>query len=652
MRTSINSVSVQGTPHKQSSNLYGKETSFHGVKTALFTLVSAAVLSGCLLEGDVSASKTRNELIAQLETTAASENTGTTEREVGETGGTGTATTGGSTSGSGTSSTSGSSGSSGSSSSSSSSGSSSSSSGSGTVPTTAALTNPAAMSDHYPGTHNYSKTVDLPSCDGPDALRISTTAGLSQITNSNYRVFCIAPGDYRSYGLLSLPTTGGTEANPRVIRFESSEFADSDEIFQANVSKLARMPAIDIRNTSNWVIHRLAFMSLSDGYMPMRLSGANNIVIDRIRLQYNRNGIEFRHGTHDSYLQNSFIGDQKVPQGSGNDGVCVAFMGHFRQHLLNGHIDYDYPVSTTNNSVVNNEIFNCNDGFQMVWMYHFNNLPDFAGTVIAGNDIYVDSSVRTNCNGVKSPNGDCAYTENPIDLKGGSLDASNPVKIFDNRMWGWRKTDSSYNPPANSWGSAIGGHYRANKNIEMYENVIWDVPSGISFSRGSNSLLIKDNIITQIRGEGPNNGIALIAVTDNVDLGTYNNVSDVTIERNHIIVSNDGSNTGAAWSSFSATNSSFSCNVVANGSWTSGNLPGSATGQNTYYNTNSGSLSRGTDTVQSSFNSANMGRLCFDTKRASITGGERVCLDDVLDTPNSSNACASDYWTTDNWPSS
>lgn len=610
MKISINSIFAQDTQNQKISNLLGKGNSLHCVKTTLLALVSTTMLSGCLLEGDVSGGKARSELITQSKTTGFGE--GRAGEKVGETGG--TART-------------------------------------GSTPPIGALTNPSAIDDHYPGTHNYSKAVDLPSCDSPDALRISTASGLSQIGSTNYRVFCIAPGDYRSYGLLSLPTNGGTEESPRVIRFESSEFDESDEIFQADVSKLARMPAIDIRNTSNWVLHKLAFISISDGYMPMRLSGANNIIIDRIRLQYNRNGIEFRHGTHDSYVQNSFIGDQKIPQGTGNDGVCVAFMGHFRQHLLNGHIDYDFAVSATNNHVVNNEIFNCNDGIQTVWMPQFNNLPDFRGTVLAGNDIYVDSSVRTNCYGAKNPNGDCAFTENPIDLKGGSLDPNNPVKIFDNRMWGWRKTDSNYNAPASSWGTAIGGHYRANKNIHVYENVIWDVPSGISFSRGSSHLLIKDNIITQIRGEGKNNGVALVTVTDNRDLGVYNNVSDIVVEGNHIIVSSDGSSTGAAWLSSSASNSTFKCNVVANGDWTSGTMTGSTTGQNTYYNTNSGSLSRASDIVRSSFNSANMGRLCFDTKRASVTGGVQVCLDNVLDTPNSPNTCASEYWTTGNWHS-
>ena len=641
MRTSINSVSVQDTPHQQSSNRYGKEKSFHGVKTALFTLVSAAVLSGCLLEGDVSASKTRNELIAQLESNAASEGTGTTEREVGETGGTGSATTGGSSTGSSTS------GSTSTSGGSSTSGSSGSTSGSGSVPTTGALTNPAAMSDHYPGTSNYSKTVNLPSCDGADALRISTAAGLSQINNSSYRVFCIAPGDYRSHGLLAISGTGGTESAPKVIRFESSEFADSDEIFTADLSKLARMPALDIRNTSHWVVNRLAWEGTSG--MPIRMSGATDIVIDRIRLVNNSRGIEFQHGTNDSYLQNSYIGNQIIPQYSGNDGVCVAMIGHYRQVSLGGTINYDYPVVAKDNHIVNNEIFNCNDGFQIVWMPQYSNHADFQGTILAGNDIYIDNTRRTNCSGSLSWNGDCAYTENAMDFKAASLNGSNPVEVFDNRMWGWRKTDSTYNGPANSWGTAVSTHYSSMKNLHVYENVIWDVGAGVGFTRGSNNSVVRDNIIANVTGVGVNNGVAIMTYSDSYDYFNstyaYGNVKNMTVERNHVI------NSDGAWLSTSAANSNFECNVVSNGSWTatSGDWSvGLSAGQNTYFGTNSGSLSQGSDAVHSA-GTSNMGQLCFDTKKASISGGEEVCISGVLHTPSTPSVCASTYWTTANW---
>lgn len=652
MSTPINSRSVQDSQQPNAVN-FDKKANLQGAKTALFGLLSAAVLSGCLLEGDVSGSNTRDQLVAQLETTTAGENA--QGREVGETGGTGEAVTnssgntssnsGGSTNSSGSSSSTSSSSSSGSSGSGSSSG--SGGSGGSSVPSTGALTNPSAMADHYPGTHNYSKTVDLPSCDGPDALRISTAAGLSQINNSSYRVFCIAPGDYRSHGLLALSGTGGTESAPKVIRFESSEFDDSDEIFKADLSKVARMPAIDIRNTSHWVLHRLAFVATSG--MPIRMAGATDIVIDRIRFESNSRGIEFQHGTHDSYLQNSYIGNQVIPQYSGNDGVCVAMIGHYRQVNLNGNINYDYPVVAKNNHIVNNEIFNCNDGFQIVWMPQYDQFPDFQGTVLAGNDIYIDNTRRTNCSGSLSWNGDCAYTENALDFKAASLNASNPVKVFDNRMWGWRKTDSTYNSPANSWGTAISTHYSAMKNLHVYENIIWDVGAGVGFTRGSNNSVVRDNIFADITSSGVNNGVAIMTYSDSYDYYNstyaYGNVKDMTVERNHVV------GAGGAWLSTSAENSDFECNVVSNGSWTatSGNWSvGLNAGRNTYYGTNSGSLSQGTDAVHSS-GTSNMGELCFDTKKASIPGGEEVCLAKVLHTPSTASVCASDYWTAANW---
>ena len=516
------------------------------------------------------------------------------------------------------------------------------------VPEAAALTNAARVGQsNYPGTADYSKKFDLPSCDGTDALRISSASELSQINDSAYRVFCIAPGDYRSYGKLAIDGSGGTESEPKVIRFESAEFDSADEIFRADVSKLARMPQIDIRNTSHWVLHKLAFIDVSG--QPIRIAGANDIVVDRIRLQNNRNGIEIQHGTNNSYIQNSLVADQVIPRGSGNDGVCIAMMGHYRQVNLNGNIDYDYPVVAKNNHVVNNEIVNCNDGFQAVWMPQFKNYPDFQGTIIAGNDIYIDNSRRTNCSGSLSWNGDCAYTENAMDFKAASLDASNPVEVYDNRMWGWRKTDSSYNGPANSWGTAISTHYNSMKNLQIFENVFFDVGAGVGFTRGSNNSIVRDNIFANVTSAGINNGVAIMTYTDSYDYDdpvyAYSNVKSMTVERNHLV------NIGGSWLSTSAENSTFKCNVVSSGTWTatSGNwAKGLNAGQNTYYGTNSGSLSRGSDSVKSA-GTSNMSELCFDVKRASVSGGEEVCLAGVLDTASSANVCASQYWTADNW---
>lgn len=597
----------------------------HPLQVSLVALCTAALLGGCLVEGDLNSAKTREELIAQLEAGGAGgqggNGGGTSNRE---TGGSGSS---GGTGGSGTGGSGG--------------------SGSG-APSTGALTNPNVQADHYPGTQNYSKEVDLPSCDGADALRISTPAGLAQINTSGHRVYCIAPGDYRSFGTLAISAAGGTAEEPKVVRFESSEFDDSDEIFTADISKLARMPMLDIRNTSHWVFNRLAWEGTSG--MPIRMAGATDIVIDRIRLTNNWRGIEFQHGTNDSYLQNSYIGNQIIPQGSGNDGVCVAFIGHYRQASFGGNIDYNFPVVARGNHIVNNEIFNCNDGIQTVWMPQYSNEPNFQGTVMAGNDIYIDDRVYTNCYGSKDSSGPCAFTENAIDLKGGSLDASDPMLIFDNRMWGWRDTDSNYNSPANSHGTAISTHFNPVQNVEIYENVFWDIPSAVSFTRGSKDSIIRDNVIKNVTGESHNSGIGVVIYSDPYDYdspGDYGNVTGMTVEKNHII------NTDAPWLSMSATNSTVRCNVVANGgSWTALSGPwatGATVGQNTFYNTNSGGLSASSDTVLPSFAGANMGELCFKVKQASVPGGEQVCLADVLDTPASPNTCASDYWTAERW---
>jgi hypothetical protein len=66
-----------------------------------------------------------------------------------------------------------------------------------------------------------------------------------------------------------------------------------------------------------------------------------------------------------------------------------------------------------------------------------------------------------------------ALTENAIDLKGGSGDPNNPVRIANNRIYGFRNSGQ-----CKSDGVAMTIHWWA-KNIVVEDNIVFDCPGGV-----------------------------------------------------------------------------------------------------------------------------------------------------------------------------
>jgi len=102
---------------------------------------------------------------------------------------------------------------------------------------------------------------------------------------------------------------------------------------------------------------------------------------------------------------------------------------------------------------------------------------NYEGTVIYGNDISVDTKLYTDCHGVKTPNGECSYSENAIDLKAGSKNDKNPIVVKANHVWGFRKSDKT-NSSLGDPGVAIVTHYGV-QNIVINENTVFDSVLGI-----------------------------------------------------------------------------------------------------------------------------------------------------------------------------
>jgi len=472
----------------------------------------------------------------------------------------------------------------------------------------------------FPGTLDYSVPVVLPGCDAPDAVRISTSSQLVLLSDPNFRVFCIEPGDYRSAGTVTVNDVDGSAAAPRFIRYDATGTGEDDTLFDSPLSELAMMPNLVLIDSDHWVIDRLAFINVDSTY-PIKLDNSESVVINRIRMQQNRTGIGFYDGSHESSVQNSLIGDMDLDLVNGNDAVCVA---------LRGKHSAGTDINIHDVKIVNNEIYNCNDGIQLIHDFGLSYTADFQGALIAGNDIYIDSSRYSDCNGNLTPSGPCACTENAIDLKTGSYNAVNPVLVTDNRMWGWRRTDRICHSTGSSWGTAIDAHFAVG-HTHITKNVMWDNARGIALVAGVWDVLIEDNIIRNTFSGFNNEGYALI---------TADGANRTTVRKNHIVNS-------VKWVSAGSPDSRYECNVLIDAGNAVGSTgSGTTTSSNAYFNSGIGALGSGTDLIEGSASEAEMGQLCVSVSPMRVPGGQEICLAGVLSTGAFDMGCGSPHWST------
>lgn len=469
-------------------------------------------------------------------------------------------------------------------------------------------------------------TVDVarPSCEGVDALKINTVEQLRFLSDSRYRVFCIEPGDYRSAGVQEIESVSGSSSSPRVIRLLGNSLVEPSAFAQAPLQLTPRLPPLYFRDSRHWVLDRLAFIDIDqkESTFPLRFFASSDIVLNSLRVQGNRLGIEFHHLSHDIVLQNSLIGDMDMDPVKGNDAVCVAFEGRYTDKGQDVE-----PVAIHDIKVVANEIYNCNDGVQLIWNEDAEHWPDFAGTLIAANDIYIDERRLTDCKGKLEPKGACACTENAVDIKAGSKSAAQPVVIRHNRFYGWRKTDSICNKQAQSWGTAISVHFVAAQNLRIEQNLFWNVVSGVSITKKTRDVEVLDNLFHTVPKAGPGNGVAIIS---------YDTVSGVNISRNKVVQAH-------GWLSLLSTDTNLSCNVVNQSGPAIGVLSAdSFAADNSYYQHTTPRFSSTGDVEVSLATQSADQTLC--TELRPLTGKTPVCLTAAISTSQSPHACGGGYW--------
>lgn len=338
-------------------------------------------------------------------------------------------------------------------------------------------------------------------------LITTTNNGWSRINDPSINYFYVAPGDYRQLNNQGLNTN---TINVRT----SGTFSDKKHIllFNQNNEHPGKLPnseqalvAFDIE-ADYWVIDRMSFaLDVNDAntYYAYTFQNADNNVVNRA-YTLNTGGVIIRDNCNANVIQNCRM---EILNSSVNEDRAAIALINYR----NGSTPAS-NVRISNTRILSNEIYNHVDGFQAVVQ---NSIPvsnvNFEGTIIDHNQIYIDDSRYTNCAGSLVSSGSCARSENAIDLKAGSRNAANPFTVTNNRMWGYRKSDS-FQSNLDDPGTAVVFHFGVN-NLIFEDNVIFDSTRGISIADNNinftdyprRSLLntsIKRNIVYDISGFG------------------------------------------------------------------------------------------------------------------------------------------------------
>lgn len=420
----------------------------------------------------------------------------------------------------------------------------------------------------------------------------------SKLNDSNYRVICIQPGDYRSRGPIDL-TASGTQGNERWLRYYSGNDSGAHPVKQA-ASGRAIFTAIRFRGAQRWVVRRLTIDGSGGSYIGLEFSesaNSDNNLVDSVLVENARSTLAAVFYSNDyNTIQNSVL--RNCLATPDQDWVAIGLFGG--------------PIGTR---IINNEAYGCTKSF-----YISEHVA--AGTIVENNDMYTAPEQYTDCHGNYNMSGPCAAAELVIGMKaGGSSD--NPVLIAHNRLWGSRASD----PSGVCCGSGAGG------DVVHFSNA-WNDPD-----RGTRYVLFKNNIVMDAQ-----NGIGdwWDYTRNNTIIGNiiYNIRQHYSGQVSKAMMSNFLSNTqyylntvvdSDTWFEFGGgKENDVRCNlVIDSGAATGGAAPGTQVDNNVFYNTKiystgSSNLAMGTS------GAANTTDYCFFRKLQ--TSPEQTCIPKVKPT--------------------
>ena len=330
--------------------------------------------------------------------------------------------------------------------------------------------------------------INPPACDpaNPDTLFIDEAADWGFVNDPAYHTFCVAPGDYSSIGDIHL-TSSGTKTQPRVISvMQPTNGGIGIHPAKTPESGKAILERLVLSGAHYWIIDGLTIRgnpNTASVLVKIEMLASNNILNSMLIEDGNMDLVRITgHGTNNNTIQNSVIRNSKPEPMS--DHHCIQLLSTEPNEQISG------------TRILNNEIYDCTDGIQLTVLDESQNSL-FPGTLITKNDIYITPSRYTDCNGVPNPNGECAAAENGVAIKSGATSAKNAVIVANNRLWGFRRTDSLAGGTG-STGTVMTTCCFNPAYILFSGNIITDSASGIGINSG-NHVSVIDNLIDHLR---------------------------------------------------------------------------------------------------------------------------------------------------------
>lgn len=386
-----------------------------------------------------------------------------------------------------------------------------------------------------------------------DHQLISSPAQLGLLNTSSAHYFYLIPGvNYKANGRFTITTSGSATSRKYILLNDglTTHPAKLVESAQANIE-------IYFNGASYWTLHRLSAMHTTNYTYGgdtrasfMFDNGATDNILSALNLSDLSNPVRILTGNHRNSIQHCAIHDQQL----------LARKADIPGIALIRHTVSELSGSTLSTVIVGNEIHNTNDGIQLV-TGGSDSTFDYGGTIIDSNNIWVSPDMYVGLYDM--------YGENGIDLKSASQDASMPVIITNNHIWGMRNNLGHSGP-----GTGVVGHHNV-KYMQLEDNVIFDCDRVLAVDSGWYNSTLKRNILV----EG-----------DKSEGTVYNaliyNFSGAVVEDN--IIGNISSGYGFAF--LNGTGLSFNRNICIDAVTIDGAPESTTSANNHYYNTSHPSL--------------------------------------------------------------
>ena len=343
--------------------------------------------------------------------------------------------------------------------------------------------------------------------------------------NPSIKLFKLVPGDYRKWGVLNLKQQSGI-----IFSGEKQLKKNGTHPFNLNPNEEVIVEGFELFDCEEIVLNGLSINGRSKKTKyHNKLAGKQNLIVGGRRNMirscyvqdvYQGSGIRIRNSN-----ENVIIGclmRQSAPSLTG-DNVAI---------LIQAHSD----KKSFGNLILNNEIVNWNDGFLLSY-----NIPKRKGrlgftgecprTIFSYNNVYITKEFYES-----EDSNTKAFAENAIDLKVGthSTEENDRIIISYNKIWGYRLSNTTYS--SGSAGEAISIHVDAS-NIFIKNNIIYDVPLGISIRHNSNkypnskveNICVENNLFYQVKNFSnyKDGGIGVLTNTNGV-IVRNNTFVDVT----------------------------------------------------------------------------------------------------------------------------